>query len=131
METPLIEYRRIGLHPTCIGNERIRLEGDGRLYYAKNSRECAEGQRWSDEWRFVGRVGASALAAFLTSINESGVVNLPESTVDASAEGGKREELDVCIDGAVYRCSLENAEHPAFSDVVRRLRGLLIEARVA
>lgn len=131
MQNPLVEYRRIGLHPTCIGNERIRLEGNGRLSYAKNTRECAEGQLWSDELHFQGRVGADALAALIDTIKCSGVIDLPETMVDPSAEGGKREELDLFIDGIIFGRILENSEHPAFSTVVRHLRRLLMEMRAS
>lgn len=131
MENPLVEYSRIGLHPTCIGNERIRLEADGRLFYAKNTRECAEGQLWSDELHFQGRVGANALAALIDAVKSSGVINLPETMVDPSAEGGKREELELSIDGIMFSRILENIEHPAFSAVVRHLRGLLVEMRAS
>ena len=131
MENPLVEYRRIGLHPTCIGNERIRLEADGRLSYAKNTRECVEGQLWSDELHFLGRIGADALAALIDTIKSSGVIDLPETMVDPSAEGGKREELDLFIDGVMHGRILENTEHPAFSAVVRHLRGIMMEMRAS
>lgn len=131
MNHPLIEYRRIGLHPTCIGNERIRLEADGRLYWAKNSRECDEGQLWSEPWHCRGRVGAESLAAMVRVIHDSGIAHLPALISDPDVEGGKREELALCLNGVSHDHILENAIHPAFAAVVRHLRGLLAQVAAA
>lgn len=121
----LVEYRCISRHPTCIGNERIRLERDGRLYWAQNSRECDEGQLWSAEWQYQGRVGGLELQAFMRLIQETGVLNLPEHSVDPDTEGGKREELELQINGKIHRCRLENTTYPAYSAVVHHLYGLM------
>lgn len=126
MSPPLIEYRLISLHPTCIGNERIRLEMDGRIYSSKNSRECDEGQLWSAAWQYQGRIDATALAAISELIASSGVIDLPETMVDSLAVDGKREELEVCIAGTVYCRALHNVEQPAFHLVVLHLRGVLM-----
>lgn len=126
MSSPLIEYRRISLHPTCIGNERIRLETDGRIYHAKNSRECEEGQLWSAGWQYKGKVDANVLAAFIDLVASSSLIDLPEIMGDSSVEDGSREELAVSMAGVSYCRRLHNAEHPAFRLVVRQLRGVLM-----
>lgn len=125
MAPPLVEYRCISRHPTCIGNERIRLETDGRLYWSQNSRECDEGQLWSAEWQYQGRVGEEALQALMHRIRETAVLNVPEKSVNSETEGGKREELELYINGKIHRYRLENTTCPAFSAVVHHLYGLM------
>lgn len=125
MAAPLIEYRLISLHPTCIGNERIRLEMDGRIYSAQNSRECEEGQLWNAAWQYRGKVDAHVLGDFIDLIVSSGLIDLPEIISDPLTEDGKREELEVCIAGTVYSRILHNVDQPAFRLIVRQLWGLL------
>ena len=125
MSEPLIEYRKIGLLATCIGNERIRLDADGGLYHARNTRECGECELWSDDWRKAGDLDAVDVERLLQEIRESGVLALPAATIDEAAEGGRREELVLRIDGAERRFAVQNCDVPPFRRAVQVLWGAL------
>jgi hypothetical protein len=121
MSTLSLEYRMIGLLPTCIGNERIRLEPDGQVYHSRNTRECDDGQLWSSELRPVGRLEVTVVAALLQQIRSSGVLALPAESVAETVEGGKREELDLTLDDAERHFVVQNMYLPAFREAVRAL----------
>lgn len=125
MNRTLIEYRKIGLLPTCIGNERIRIDMDGKRYYARNSHECEEGEPWSAEWQQTGVLDVSAMEALLRDIKESGVLTLPVVMTDESVEGGKREELFLWIDAAEHHFVMQNYDSPVFRKVIQLLWGVL------
>jgi hypothetical protein len=125
MGEPLIEYRKIGLLATCIGNERIRVDAAGRLYHARNSRECDQGELWSSDWRQVGELDSADLDALLRAIRATGVLALPAEIVDEVAEGGRREELMVMIDAEAHRFVVQNSDHPAFRKAVQLIWGTL------
>lgn len=116
-----LEYRRIGRLPTCIGNERLRVSDDGRVFHARNTAECAKGQVWSAPWREIGRLDASALASLADDARASGILNEPAAAIDDTAEGGSREELDLTLDGKTFHWVVQNADAPAFRTVVTRL----------
>lgn len=120
-----IEYRRLGRLPTCIGNERIRVTADGQVAHSRNVVECAEGQAWSAEWTTSGRLDAPALAALEQDIRGSGLLEMAPQSIDDTAEGGVREELDVTLDERDYHWVVENVPAPALRAVVARLRGVV------
>jgi hypothetical protein len=128
MGEPLIEYRKIGLLATCIGNERIRIDADGSLHHARNRRECEPGGLWSSEWRQVGKLDAGDLEALLRAIRATGLLALPAEMVDEAAEGGRREELLVMIDAVAHRFVVQNSDHPAFRKAVQLIWGTLAGA---
>jgi len=121
MRQPLIEYRKIGLLATVIGNERIRVDPDGGLYYSRKSHAHQAGELWSERWQKVGRLDAVALGDLLEAIRGSGVLALPPVTVEEGVEGGKREELLLRIDQAVQHYVVENSDQPAFRKTVQLL----------
>jgi len=125
MSEPLIEYHKIGLLATCIGNERIRVDAGGGLFYSRNSRECKAGELWSDGWQKVGRLDAVAVSTLLQAILGSGVLALPPITVDEGVEGGKREELMVMIDAVAHQFVVQNSDCSAFRKAVHLIWGTL------
>ncbi|MBV5318505.1 MAG: hypothetical protein JZU50_11925 [Desulfobulbaceae bacterium] len=125
MRQPLIEYRKIGLLATVIGNERIRVDSDGGLYYSRNSHAHKAGELWSESWQKVGRLDAVAVSDLLRAIRGSGVLALPPVTVDEAVEGGKREELLLLIDQSLQHYVVQNSDQPAFRKAVQLLWGAL------
>ena len=121
----VIEYRRIGRLPTCIGNERIRIEGDGRVLHSRNTAECEPGMLWSAPWQTAGTLDVSALARLEQQIVETGVLQLPAQSIDDATEGGKREEIDLVLDGRSYRVVVENTDLPSFRAAVGLLWGVM------
>ena len=121
-----IEYRRIGLLASCIGNERIRIARDGSVSHSRNSIECEEGQRWSDGWRRVGQLGAAVMMQLAQQVVSSGVLELPPESIAETAEGGRREEMDVSLDEREYHFVVQNADPPAFRAVVALLWGVVL-----
>jgi hypothetical protein len=124
-----IEYRRIGLLASCIGNERIRIARDGSIAHSRNSIECEKGQIWSDGWHRVGQLGAASMTQLAQQIVSSGVLELPPESITESAEGGRREEMDVCLDEREYHFVVQNADSPAFRTVVALLWGVVFSSR--
>ena len=120
---PLIEYRKIGLLSTCIGNERIRVDTEGKLYHARNHHECTPGEFWSDEWKLVGELDNATLATLVKDIKESGVLSLPPATTDEVTEGGKREELFLMIDEVEQCYVVQNCDQPVLKTVIELLWG--------
>jgi hypothetical protein len=128
IETVIIEYQRIGLLPTCLGNERLRILADGRVDHSVNSRECEAGGRWSSNWQEAGRLDGTALARLLAAISDSGLLSLPPAMIDEDVDGGKREELRLHIDGADHCFVVQNCDPPALRAVVRLLWDALAAA---
>ena len=129
MSQLVVEYRKIGLLPTCIGNERIRVAGS-RVSYARNTRECEPDERWSDEWRIIGELTADAAAALAAEIRDSGLLRSRPESIDDTAEGGKREEISLTIDDVTYEFVVQNTEHAEFRRAVRALYGAIEQARM-
>jgi hypothetical protein len=123
----LIEYRKIGLLATCIGNERIRIDTNGGLYYSRNSQECEFGELWSDGWKLLGRMDSLAVIKLVRAIRESGLLALSPTMVDEECEGGRREELLLVIDTVDHRYLVQNVDDPSFKKAVRLLWGVLAE----
>ena len=120
-----VEYREIGRLPTCVGNERIRIERDGTVSHSRNTAECERGTPWSAPWQAVGRLDAAAMARLEREIVASGVLSLPARSIDESVEGGKREEIDLVIDDRPHHIVVENMDLPAFRAAVRLLWGMM------
>lgn len=116
-----IEYRRIGRLATCVGNERIRVTDAGEVYYSRNSGPCAPGRVWLDEWQPLGRLGPGAHSDLQRAVVESGILDSPAESIDESAEGGSREEIDLTLDGRERRYVVQNLESKAFRAVVAAL----------
>ena len=121
MTAPVIEYQRIGLLPTCLGNERIRIMADGRIEHGVNSRECEAGELWSSGWQEAGRLDGTALVRLRAAISDSGVLALPPTMIDEDVDGGKHEELRISMDGADHCFVVQNCDPPALRAVVRLL----------
>jgi hypothetical protein len=122
-----IEYRLISLLPTCVGNERIRIAADGRVSYSRNTVECDEGTAWSAPWRDVGWLDDAALLRLREQITGSGLLELPSESVDETARGGRREEIDLTIDERKYRFVVQHVEAPAFRMVAKLLWGIVFD----
>ena len=121
------EYRNIGRLPTCVGNERIRITGDGEVSHSRNAVECEPGTVWSASWRAVGRLDAAAMARLAQQIVDTGVLGLERESIDETAQDGKREELDITIGISEYRFVAENTDPPPFRAVVKLLWGVMFE----
>ena len=122
-----IEYRLVSLLPTCVGNERIRIAGDGRVSYSRNTVECDEGTTWSAAWRDVGWLDDAALLRLHEQITGSGLLELPPESIGHSAQGGRREEIDLTIHERKYRFVVQNVDAPPFRTVVKLLWAVIFE----
>ena len=122
-----LEYRRIRRLPTCVGNERIRITGDGRVAHSRNTVECETGALWSAPWRSVGSLDSAALERLSQQIIATGVLDLDSESIDETTEGGTREELDIAIGGRDYNFVAENSDPPPFRAVVQLLWGVMFE----
>jgi hypothetical protein len=122
-----VEYRRIGRLPTCIGNERIRIDGDGEVSHSRNTVECESDATWSAPWRPVGRLDAAALTRLTQQIIDTGILGLDPELIDETAEGGTREEMDIAIGERECRFVAENTDPPPFRAVVKLLWGVMFE----
>jgi hypothetical protein len=122
-----LEYRRIGRLPTCIGNERIRISSDGEVSHSRNTVECESEAEWSASWRTAGRLDATAMARLTQQIIDTGILGLEPESIDESAEGGTREEMEIALGEKEYRFVAENTDPPPFRAVVKLLWGVMFE----
>ena len=122
-----IEYRRIGRLPTCIGNERIRLAADGEVSHSRNTVECESDAAWSAPWRAVGRLDAAAVTRIRQQIVDTGIFGVEPESIDETAEGGTREEMDIALGEREYHFVAENTDPPPFRAVVKLLWGVMFE----
>jgi hypothetical protein len=122
-----LEYRRIRRLPTCVGNERIRITGDGRVAHSRNTVECEAGVLWSAPWRSVGSLDSAALERLSQQIITTGVLDLDSESIDETTEGGTREEMDIAIGGRDYHFVAENSDPPQFRAVVQLLWGVMFD----
>jgi hypothetical protein len=125
-----VEYRRIGRLPTCVGNERIRITGDGEVSHSRNTVECEPESDWSASWRTVGTLDGAARARLTQQIVDTGILGLEPESIDESAEGGTREEMDIALGEREYRFVAENTDPPPFRAVVTLLWGVMFEIGV-
>lgn len=123
-----IEYRKIGLLPTRLGNERIRITADGRVYHSRNTREGDKTELWTADWRAVGQLEAVAMLDLAREIAGSHVLSLPPESIDQTAEGGQREEMDVTLNDQTRRVVVQNTNPPAFRRAVTLLWGAVSRA---
>jgi hypothetical protein len=122
-----VEYRRLGRLPTCIGNERIRVASNGDVAHSRNTVECETDAAWSAPWRLVGRLDAAAVTQLGQQIIDTGILGVEPESIDETAEGGTREEMDIAIDGRDYHFVAENTDRPPFRAVVKLLWGVMFE----
>jgi hypothetical protein len=120
-----VEYRRIGRLPTCIGNERIRLAADGEVSYSRNTVECEPDATWSAPWRRIGRLDAAAVTQIGQQIIDTGILGTEPESIDETAEGGTREEIDIVLGEREYHFVAENTDPPPFRAAVKLLWGVM------
>ena len=130
MDKVMVEYRKIGQLPTCLGNERIHISMDGRLFYSRNTRDCEEGQLWSDDWQEIGQLEADEAEKLARAITECGLFELETHWVNEDVEGGKREELDVAIGARSSHFVVRNGEPPEFREFVALLWAIVFTGRL-
>ena len=117
----VIEYHKKNLLPTCLGNERIQIDANGKVFYSRNSRECDEDEVWSDPLTEVSQLNAAQLRKLMAEIKTSGVMKMPVQLIDDTAEGGMREELSIVIDDKKKYFTLQNSDHAGFKKAIRKL----------
>jgi|GEM_PF-1788745 len=124
-----LELRRISLGSSCIGNERVRIDCDGRVGFSRNERECAPDEAWTGSWQQLGVLDSLELRELGEAIRRSGVLDLPALTIDESVEGGKRVELDLRIGPDQRHLAVQNAPCPAFEAIVQRVLQAVADLR--
>ncbi|MFH7319968.1 hypothetical protein ACHHRT_05055 [Desulfurivibrio sp. D14AmB] len=128
-----IEYRRLGLLPTCLGNEALRVSGDGEIRHRKNHRECETDQLWSEPWRLIGRLEQEHLAdlwqAVAATESLAPLTALAEDEEDE--EDGGYEELLIVEKESTRRYLMRDfARRPVLAEVARRLWDALARAKM-
>lgn len=120
-----VELRRITKHPTCLGNERVKVDDQGAVVSATNQTECAAGTAWSTPYPAAPRYRLTAaernqLGAL---IQTSGVLELPALSTDPAkvSTDGMREELDLLVGSRHAVVAVEGTEVAAFTKVRQAL----------
>ena len=120
-----VEFRRITRHPTCRGNERIKVDDQGAVFTATNQADCAPGAAWSTPYPAAPRVRlAPAEREQLGQlIQRSGAMSLPALSTDPNkaTSGGYREELDIVLGGRHAVVAVEDTQVAAFTAVRQAL----------
>ena len=66
-----------------------------------------------------------AMARLTRQIVDTAVLGLDRETIDETAQGGRREQLDLSIDGREHHFVAENTDPPPFRSVVKLLWGVM------
>lgn len=116
-----IEYRSMTRFPTCRGNERVRIDREGRVFKASNLTECPPGERFSTPYPAQpGRVLSAAERRRLAAlVRRSGFFDLPSHYSDPkrATTDGRVEEIEVTLGPRHHIVAMENTTLPAFSEV--------------
>jgi hypothetical protein len=120
-----VEFRRITKHPTCLGNERVKVDDHGAVFTATNQADCAAGNAWSTPYPAAPRYRLSAAERDQLGrlIQSSGAMTLPALSTDPAkaTSDGYREELDIVLDGRHAVVAVEDTQVAAFSRVRQAL----------
>lgn len=120
-----VEFRRITKHPTCLGNERIKVDDQGAVFTATNQTECAPGTAWSTPYPASPRTRLTSVERNQLGqlLQTSGAMGLPALSTDPNkaTTGGYREELDIALGGQRAVVAVEGTEVAAFSKVRQAL----------
>lgn len=120
-----IEYRRIGLLATSIGNERIRVDTSGRVFHSRNRAECHEGSQWCDDWEDVGELDRSQIEALWQAIDQTGILSVENAQIATDVEGGRREELEISYDGKNMVIVVQNIDCYELEELIRYLYDMI------
>jgi len=123
-----VELRRITKHPTCLGNERVKVDDQGAVVSATNQAECAAGTVWSTPYPAAPRYRLTAAERDQLGrlLQTSGVMDLPPLTTDPAkvTTDGAREELDILVGSRHAVVAVEGTEVAAFAKVRQALLDL-------
>lgn len=131
-DTMQVEYRRVSLSQTCLGNWKVRVDDAGNVFYARNTEPCPDGGNWSAEYPAEPQrtLGTWQLWRFRRAIPVKDLLALPEHVTDPNkaAMGGSQEQVHIVLDGNDHEVVFENVSHPAATSVrkaaARLVRGL-------
>lgn len=117
-----IEYRAVTRHPTCLGNQRVKIDAQGRVFQSRNDKECTEkGQRFSAPYpaQPARTLSAGELAGLARRGRRAGFFDLPAQITDPkkSTTGGQVQEIEVQDGGRRHQVSADNKTLPAFEEV--------------
>lgn len=123
-----VEYRSVTRHPTCLGNHRVKVDAQGRVFQARNDKECTEkGQRWSAPYpaQPARTLSAGELAALAQRVRRAGFFELPAQITDPrkATTGGRVEEIEVQDGERRHQVSADNKSLPAFDEVRQLVLG--------
>ncbi len=94
-----IEYRQIMLGPTCMGNWRVKITTDGRVYSSRNTAHCKKGETWSSPWSPdpVTTLSSRKHRGLLASFEIDKLFALPPHITDPTkvTMGGYKEEIEL------------------------------------
>jgi hypothetical protein len=120
-----IEYRRITRHPTCRGNQRIKVDAHGAVFTAVNQADCAPGTAWSTPYPASPstQLPPAERDQLARLIRSSGAMDLPALSTDPTkaAMDGFRDELEIDLGGRHVVVAVEQTEVAGFSQVRQAL----------
>lgn len=123
-DTPVaVEYRMISQAQTCLGNTRIRVDLDGSVRAARNTRSCPRGEIWSDPYPDTPTLTLSSWqrARLMAAIDAEDVWTHATELAESSTQDGYREELDIRLGDRTRTLLAANGT----SAVIGRVRALL------
>lgn len=98
VDEPLrIEYRHIQAL-SAIGNRRVRIDPDGKVFSDVVTRDCPRGTHWSGPWpeQPIRVLSVGEMRRLRAAVDRSGFFALPER-IEQAGHDGYRDELDVVI----------------------------------
>jgi hypothetical protein len=119
-----VEYRQVSKLPTCVGNRRIKVNRDARVYAAVNTTECPRGEQWSAPYpASPARTLSDAERRHLLGlIQSSGFLELAPR-YPGDRDDGFREEIEVTVADRHQSVVVEQRDPPAFTRVRQALLG--------
>lgn len=95
-----IEYRMITFFPTCRGNTRVKIDGDGHVWFQRSDRDCPQGEHFSAPYPEKPKtaLGQGAIRRLQRLVDDGGFFTLAPPPRGPVSDG-YREELEVTLDG--------------------------------
>lgn len=125
--SPVLEFRELGLSPTCIDNYRVCVFSDGTIKEMRNELECDPDKQWSGNWTTIKKLGHDHVIRLKEYLSNSGFSGLPEFIEDMNkgSTDGIYTEIEIWLDDTHHKSTLVSGESPVFDNVHQYLLSLL------
>lgn len=130
--TALVRYQVISHGPSCAGNNRFVVHGDGRLFFQQNKSggDCDRGKPFDEPFSATPTktMPADWVAGLKQLISEHGFFDLAAGyRAKRPGRGGAMHIMDVGLDGRSHRVVVERLGHPALDAIAAYVKTAVYE----